>query len=132
MGQRDMSEGAGGVFILDAEQTPKFNRGGPYVPTLITHGTIVRSKGAELPKIMTASEHLIAMGEPLYPASEHSKYRSFVGEALENLPPLDKKRIAGNAFDAYTMGLCMFYWISNFSLKDQTATSASSSSRAAD
>ena len=57
---RDKWQGTDGAYIFDIDQHPSFCKGGPLVPCLITHGTIVSED-----KIMTSTEHLLAMGEPI-------------------------------------------------------------------
>ena len=67
--KKEQLQGNDGCYIADIEQQPRFGAGGPFIPTLVTHGLLV-SYGAN--KIFASAEHLLAQGEPLVEAAGHS------------------------------------------------------------
>ena len=111
-----------GVYLFDADATHGFCEGSCLVPTLASHGTILLvaekdpSGGRPSVKIMSSTEHLIVAGEPLGP--KPGRFKSFIAESVLDMAPTEKKRAAGDAFDATCFGLWMMYFLCNVTLKD--------------
>lgn len=104
-----MRQGNDGSYFIDAEQTPKFCAGGPTLPTLVRHGTII---DVNTKKILTPSEHLLAMGEPC--ADEvQGELPCYIKEAITDISGMQKKRIAGNAVDLGTLAPFLFYCLAH-------------------
>ena len=115
---KEQLEGGEGTYIFDVEQTPKYSKGGPLVPCLVTHGTLV-SDGL----VMSSTEHLLVMGEPATKDEYNLKtdLKCFINEALDDLSPSARKRIAGNSVCADVQAAVVYYIMCNVSLKPVAA-----------
>ena len=98
---------------------------GPLLPYLVTHGAIVSATDQNEMKVLTGTEQLIAIGEPLAPGP--STYPSFVGPAICALPACEKKALAGNSYDTFSWGNFVVYFLANLSLRSDSDSFASSS-----
>ena len=103
---------------------------GPFVPCLITHGTIVSFTDDKNPKVMTGIEHLIAQGEPVGEAAKHSDFKSYIGDYIDTLSTPDQKLLAGNAYDASSFFFFALYVLSNVSMREETTSPSSASASA--
>ena len=86
------------------------------MPTLVTHGAIVNSKDPNNPKVMTGTEHLVAVGEMLGGVSEEFECQIDV----EDLPVPEQKKLAGNSYDATTFSFFTQYCLSNCTRRSQS------------
>ena len=100
---------------------------GPFVPCLITHGTVTSLTKESEPKVMTGLEHLIAQGEPVGEAAKHSDFKSYIADCVETFSANDQKFLAGNAYDAS----CFFFFFALYALANVSMESDSSSSDSA-
>ena len=118
-------QGVNGTFLFDVQQNPGHCPGGPLLPCFVTHGTIVNG-GVDPPRVLTSSEHMLAMGEPIQKRDYYgyTTLRCFIGEALENLSPSATKRIAGNAVDTVMQSAFAYYVACNISMKGSPQTIA--------
>jgi hypothetical protein len=102
LANKPMLQGTDGSYMFDIEQHPGFGKGGPLLPCLITHGTIV----SDLPgtesgfKILTSTERMLAMGEPIIKEclDVETDLRCYIGEGLATLTATARKRI-GSQFE---------------------------------
>ena len=111
-----LSQGSDGTFIFDAQQNTQFCHGGPFVPTLVTHGSIILQREVGCDKVMTSWEHLATQGETCL--GDRNLLPCYIKEALEKESPACRKKLAGNAYAADSFFAFMTYCLSNVSLKD--------------
>ena len=111
--------GPDGTFCYDVEQHPDFNMSGPFVPTLVSHGTVV-VHSSSYTIILGGKQHMVAMGEPLFDAQQmgHNHVSSFADLARSDvLAESTMKDLAGNAFHEAVFGLMLLYALA-FTIKD--------------
>ena len=114
MARKEELQGGDGAYIFDVEQSPKFSKGGPLVPCLLKHGTLVSDD-----RVLTSSEHLLVMGEP-FARDEYdlgTDLKCYINEALDDLTPNARKRIAGNSVCTDVQAAVAYYIMCNISLK---------------
>ena len=114
MARKEELQGGDGAYIFDVEQSPKFSKGGPLVPCLLKHGTLVSED-----RVLTSSEHLLVMGEP-FARDEYdlgTDLKCYINEALDDLTPNARKRIAGNSVCTDVQAAVAYYIMCNISLK---------------
>ena len=107
-------QGTDGSYLFDNDHTTKYCKGGPLLPCLVTHGTIV-SDG----KVLTSSEHLLAMGEPIKKIDYQldTDLKCYIQEGIDTLTPAVRKKVAGNAVCTDIQAAVSFYLMCNVSLK---------------
>ena len=98
---------------------------GPFVPCLITHGTVTSLTNESEPKVMTGLEHLIAQGEPVGDAAKHSDFKSYIADCVETFSANDQKFLAGNAYDASCFFFFALYALANVSMESDSSSSDS-------
>jgi len=103
---RAQRQGMDGSYVFDVDQSVAFSSGGPFIPTLVTHGVIV-SESRQL--VFTPQEHLHMMGEP----PEGHECKCFIREAVENKSPSIKKKLAGNSMHAAVLGTWLYYLLAH-------------------
>ena len=125
MSKREQRQGPDGAYLFDLEQNEKFSPGGPWLPTLVTHGALF-SASKEIPGIMLADEHLLAMGEPipglLLQRSDYGELPCCIANSVASMAPGKVKELAGNAYDLYAMSCFVFYCLSNISVRASSST----------
>ena len=95
---------------------------GPYIPTLVTHGTLVNLSKPGRPQILTGSEHLIVQGEPLNGVVPGLK--SVLQDTLTALPPVEQKRLAGNSYESTCFLYFIVYTMANLRLRSDDSAGA--------
>ena len=107
-------QGTDGSYLFDNDHSTKYCKGGPLLPCLVTHGTIV-SEG----KVLTSSEHLLAMGEPITKNDYQvdTDLKCYIQEGIDTLTPTIRKKVAGNAVCTDVQAAVAFYLMCNVSLK---------------
>ena len=95
---------------------------GPYIPTLVTHGTLVNLSKPGRPQILTGSEHLIVQGEPLNGVVPGLK--SVLQDTLTALPPVEQKRLAGNSYESTCFLYFIVYTMANLRLRSDCSAGA--------
>lgn len=123
-----MSDNAGpdGSFCYDVEQHPDYNLSCPFLPTLISHGTIVVNTPST---ILGGKQHLVAMGEPVFSAQQlgHSYTSSFHDLLCSDvLAESALKELAGNAFHEAVFGMMLAYALA-FTTRDSCTAAGESS-----
>jgi hypothetical protein len=107
-----------GTYICDVEQNIGWAYAGPWFPCLVTHGKL-----GSLRKnvFFTAKEHLLVMGEAVYPAAHMAGGRCLFQEFLDggSLKDNDVKKIAGQAMHLNYLTPFMLYGVANLQRKKE-------------
>ena len=65
---------------------------------------------------MTSTEHLLSQGERI-PEYVDQRFPCYIAGSLDNMPGLEKMRLAGNTYDMEQYGAFLMYCLSNVSMK---------------
>ena len=106
-------------YGTDLDHNVGFATAGRCVPCLESTGTIVSTSQD---KIMTAKEHLLVQGEPVFPEVQEFNGPCLFQTMLDKDPPLltsaELKRLAGQSMHLYIVSAFILYGLSTMTAKD--------------
>ena len=111
-----MKPNNGSAFSFDLDQNPAWSTPGSWVPTLLTHGTLIEARAA---RPLLGQEHLLVMGAPVSSSASFEcggfrfmlPYQSLVDDA--KLGSACMKRLAGNAMRPARLGSFILHCLSH-------------------